>query len=277
MAIVWLASYPKSGNTWIRMFLRNYILDTSRPADLNQLAPFEGIDSDRSAFEQAAGGAIGDIQPGKDLAKLRPRAHRILARRTPGIFYAKSHAMLGVHEGSMTVSMDVTAGAIYIVRNPLDVCLSFASHYDLSIDDTIAVMADQGRWLEGNARHVPVMMSSWSMNVESWTHQDQATKLVLRYEDLQKNPRKQFLKVLKHLNIDRGDNARFKRALKFSSFSSLQQQEKDTGFMEGRSDQSLFFRQGRVEQWKDVLSASQIDRLCNDHGGMMQKFGYLPS
>lgn len=276
-AIVWLASYPKSGNTWIRMFLRNYLYNQPKPIDINAKPPFEAMDSDRQDFIRANGGALPEnLTASKILADLRPKAHKLVANKVKGLVFAKSHAMFGEHEGSLTLNMDVTAGSIYVVRNPLDIVPSFAKHYGISLDEAIDMMNDDGLWLEDNDRFVPVMMSSWQHNVYSWTIHDNPNLLVLKYEDLLRNPKKQFSRITTAFNLEPGNSSRLKRAIKFSDIGELRKQERQSGFRETLREGNVFFGKGQSDAWRQTLSVKQVDKLVAHSGEMMEKFGYLP-
>jgi hypothetical protein len=171
--------------------------------------------------------------------------------------------------------MDVTAGAIYIVRNPLDVTLSFADHYGLDIDGAIARMADETSVTGISPKHAPAVITSWSKHVESWTGQPNPQLHVMRYEDMLAKPVKTFGKLCKFLGLD-VPHPRLMKAIKFSSFKTLQKLEADKGFTERSDFSEKFFRKGEAEQWRKELTAEQVQRICELHETQMRRFGYLP-
>jgi hypothetical protein len=122
---------------------------------------------------------------------------------------------------------------------------------------------------------VPQVISSWSVHVESWTARGEAGVLVLRYEDLLDNPLKGFRKVESFLGVKK-DPARLKKAVRFSAFEQLKQQERKDGFIEKHENAKVFFRRGRRDQWRDRLDEEQVARIVDRHREQMARFRYLP-
>src|SRR5579872_4031158 len=134
--IVWLASYPKSGNTWVRAFLHNFMRDPDRSYDINRLSDLTVGDSQIHWYQE-----IID-KPGSEFTipevrLMRPQVHRRLTTVSPDTIIVKTHNALVEDDGHPMVTMDVTAGAIYAVRNPLDVAISLAHHHGIEIDRSI--------------------------------------------------------------------------------------------------------------------------------------------
>ena len=122
---------------------------------------------------------------------------------------------------------------------------------------------------------MPQVISSWSVNVQSWTREPRPEVLVLRYEDMLDNPIKVFRKLVSFLRQPK-DPQRLKKAIRFSSFDQLKQQEKRSGFIEKHENANLFFRQGRKNQWRDKLTHEQVRKVIDNHGEQMARFKYLP-
>jgi hypothetical protein len=136
--IVWLASYPKSGNTWFRVFLANYLEDRDRPVSINALGSgagmTHGIASARHLFSEMLAIDAGDFSH-EEYDCMRPDAYRALARRAQETPYLKVHdANVATADGEPLIPPDGTACALYFVRNPLDVAVSFANHSRQSLD-----------------------------------------------------------------------------------------------------------------------------------------------
>src|ERR1043165_1277997 len=128
--IVWLASYPKSGNTWTRAFLHNLVHVTSGNAQvqqINDLTQHSMGSAARPLFKEILGFA-----PTKEhqdqVAAARARVQQYIADSVEGLIFVKTHQALVVDRGHITINFAVTSGAIYIVRNPLDVAISYAHH-----------------------------------------------------------------------------------------------------------------------------------------------------
>jgi len=273
--IVWLASYPKSGNTWVRAFLDNLLHDARKPLS---------VDRPSGMFAQGESAIgwyrIADPRPPAhwttaDIARLRPRVHKMIADSAKGTVFCKTHNALTTINGHATVNMAVSAGAIYIVRNPLDIVLSFADFQACSTDMAITIMATDGFATPTNDRNVSEHMASWSQHVASWTTGDNRGVHVVRYEDLLEQPVKSFTAISRYLG-QKFDRKRIERAIGHASFDSLRRQEQQQGFSEKPAHQKAFFRKGTAGQWRQELSADQAARVIADHREQMARFGYLP-
>jgi hypothetical protein len=277
--IVWVASYPKSGNTWIRAFLHNLVrLRTGEDGeqDINEMARFSTWDLDKKRYAKFLGFEPDNTAHRSEIAATRHAVHRQIADSIDGLLFIKTHNCLVMDRGHSTINFDVTAGAIYVVRNPLDVAISYAHHSGVTIDDAIARMAVTDAETAGSDSAVYEVHGSWSQHVWSWTRNPHRALHVVRYEDLLADTQSAFAAMARHLLLD-STRRRLIKAIEQSSFARLQAQEREKGFRErpASADQN-FFREGRAGQWKDVLTPAQIDRVVRDHGEQMQRFGYLP-
>lgn len=272
-AIVWLASYPKSGNTWLRAFLVNLIADRREPVPFSEYRRYATNEAAAIWFEKHLG---GEVRPGqlREVAALRPRVQREIAATGRPLRLVKTHNNLGQVFGHPQINAEVTAAAIYLVRNPLDVVISFAHHNGATIDETIAVMARRDTRSRMRPDRVFEWSGDWSSHVESWTGQPREHLCILRYEDLLDRPQEEFARVAEFLQID-ADEDRIRRAVETSSFDRLQRMESETGFDEKPAGVERFFRAGRKDQWREVLTADQRRRITTRHRTQMARFGYL--
>jgi hypothetical protein len=273
-SIVWLASYPKSGNTWVRAFLQNYLDAAERPSDINALDRYFADESKPNWYAPYVKGALTDL----DLAQicaLRPQVHRDIAASRAGSILVKTHNILGEYDGMPLHEMSVTAGAVYVVRNPLDVVLSLADHFGLSVDEAIAFMNNEATGSPTDEANVASVLSSWSAHVRSWTASGGDAACVLRYEDLLVKPAKGFRNLVHFLGLT-PDPALLRRAIRHSSFPELRKQEQRQGFIERSPNSRRFFRAGRKDQWRTGLGREQVGRIVDAHREQMQRFKYLP-
>jgi len=273
--IIWLASYPKSGNTWLRAYLHNLMrnaMEPIAPNRLNELTLGDGMV--RFFAAHTKGRATIDMELA-EIAALRSAVQRDLAASSRDSVLVKTHNWLGLDHGHPCIDMNLTAGAIYVVRNPLDVVLSLADHFGIDTDQAIAQMADpNARTL--NLRHrVPDVMSSWSNHVRSWTERPNPRLHVMRYEDMLAKPNAAFTALTRFLGLP-ASNERIARAVRFSSFDTLQGLEARQGFVERSSHSRAFFRQGQAGQWRKVLTPDQVRLICQQHREPMRAFGYWP-
>ena len=137
--IIWLASYPKSGNTWARAFLHNLFSDVKKPFDINKMDEVVGNEAALPNFLPFASTSWQTWTP-DDVALWRPLAQKRLSDSKPHNIFCKTHLAALRVRGHPTISPEATGGAVYIVRNPLDIVPSLADHPGLSIDRAIAMM-----------------------------------------------------------------------------------------------------------------------------------------
>ena len=270
--IVWLASYPKSGNTWLRAFLHNVLHDKGGPLDLNALAKSSRSDAWRPDFEHVADqplDALGDA----GIAALRADVQRSLARSGSANMLIKTHSALTRIGGKPSHAIDVTAGAVYLVRDPRDVAVSYADHLAVTIDRVIEIMATEHAHTQLDETHVTEFPGSWSQNVATWTAPGNDSVHTVRYEDLLCDPETSFAGVLRFLGLT-SDEQVFRRALANTSFRQLSRQERTSGFIERSHRQDQFFRAGQSGTWRQVLTDEQSARIVADHGTQMARFGY---
>ena len=253
--IVWLASYPKSGNTWLRAFLANLVADAGGPVPLADLPQFCDDEARPELFSALAGRPSTELTF-DEICALRPRVHADIAARSPGTRLVKTHNCAGFVGSHPLHNASVTAGAIYVVRNPLDVAVSMAHHFGLDVDAAIERLGDDRVATANDTLFVTQMLGSWSHHVASWADLASARILVLRYEDLIADPVAQFSRAAGLLGLG-GDRGRIERAVANASFETLASLERSEGFAEASGKSTRFFREGRPDQWREVLTPAQ--------------------
>lgn len=272
--ILWLASYPKSGNTWMRAFLANLILDAPEPLPLKRIGEACPSEPAEVWFRPFAKGKVADLKA-REVAALRTKAQERVVSLNKNVVPMKTHSYLGEDCGKPIISMTATYGAIYIIRDPRDVAVSAADHFGKTLDGMIEMMADPlaiAMPMPGTIVHE--LQSSWSNHVESWTKWNHPGIFVVRYEDLLADPLDQFGRVARRFRITT-DPARIRKAVEFCSFKQLQKMEAEQGFVERSMHSAKFFRAGQSGGWQDKLTAEQVKRIETDHAAQMKRFGYL--
>lgn len=274
-SIVWLASYPKSGNTWVRMLLNNYFLGDVERQNLNSLDLTTFGGSSKSSYRRVTDQNV-DALSDAEIMSLTAKAHGFIAAQQEGAAFVKTHNLLSDLHGNPLITPTVTQGAIYIVRNPLDTVISVADHFGLSLDKAIDFMNNNNASTAPNERMVRQIFCSWSENVGSWTARPPFPVWTVRYEDLHSDTEKVMIALLRFLGAEI-DHKKVQRSIKQSSFKALKSMEKRDGFTEKSQHSKAFFRSGKTGQWKSKLSQAQIQRLIIPNRVQMQRFGYLPT
>jgi hypothetical protein len=263
--ISWLASYPKSGNTWARLLLSAYHHDG--PANIND-AIGTG-DANRVMYQSACVRPITMLSRSEQVL-LRPAAllnmlymnqHRPLVTKT----HFANCELFGVR----MVPPAMTQGAVYLVRDPRDVAVSLSKHYGKTIDEAIDMMADEQRHIGGDDE-ITHMLSTWSNHVKSWGSGEPEVTLV-KYEDMIADTADALERMLLTFGIN-PDAARIERAVAACELDRLKSQEDARGFKEASKKADRFFGDG--EGWREVLSDEQLRRVQKDHGKMMVEIGY---
>jgi hypothetical protein len=273
--IIWLASYPKSGNTWTRTFLSNLVTimaGEQEALDINSINRFSLGENMISFYKDILGYAPGPEHK-QQIADTRHQVQAAIADQFEGLIFTKTHNALIVDHGQSIINFAATAGAIYIVRNPLDVAISLSYHMARTIDEAIDVMGTRSMETPINDKRVHEVWGSWSQHVESWTRKPHQAIYVMRYEDMLSEPEKIFGGLARHLLLN-PTPAELKLAIARSSFDAVQAQEDAEGFKEKPAHAERFFREGRAGQWKEMLTPTQVERIVATHGEQMKRFGY---
>jgi aryl sulfotransferase len=265
--LYWLASYPKSGNTWLRLLLHSY-LASGAAVDINNMALDGWSVNQRALFDEAIGVSASDLTDAEILTWW-PWALREWARARTEPAYLKTHA----HERSS----DFTLGAIYLVRDPRDVAMSLARHLNCSVDAAIAVMGTQNQTMSRSRyrlqSHLVQCWGSWSQNVENWMAPAPFPIHVLPYEKIRADPVAALVELLPTLGLSVNHEAA-KAAAKSTALETLRKQEASQGFAEAVGPHR-FFGDGRIEGWREGLTHAQISRIEGDHGQVMARLGYI--
>jgi hypothetical protein len=276
--IVWLASYPKSGNTWLRMYLYQLVrilgAHPREEHELNKLDRASGYEAKLfGLFDQFLGKPLAQATP-IEVMSIRALVHATVAERMPAITMLKTHNLMGEINGMPTINTAVSVGAIYIVRDPRDVAVSLARHLGSTVDDAIAVMNSPGFVTGNDVETAFEIWGSWSQHVESWTLNPDPSLLVIRYEDMMDRPTETFTAIARHIG-QAATADQIAEAIELSSFDKLKRQEEDLGFRELSPRADRFFATGKAGSWRNKLNPAQAKSISRSHGTLMSKFGYL--
>ncbi len=257
--IIWLASFPKSGNTWVRTFLANYFLGEKREIGINALREFTLSDSRLDFYKKATGGRFAPEGDLSDYMRARAMALPLIAGAREGNHFVKTHQILDAIDGEPLIPPALTAAAIYILRNPFDVAPSFARHTGSSLDDTIARMVSATS-IVGSGTGIFEVLGRWDDHVTSWTSAPGLPRVTVRYEDLLADPKRGFLPIFDFLQVTPHPQ-RLKKTIRATSFDALRKQEDESGFIERPAGMDKFFHSGRAGGWRETLNDAQVATL----------------
>lgn len=276
--LVWIASYPKSGNTWFRAFLSAYLNESSE-LQLNSLTA-DALFSSREIFD-----LLSDIDSSylyeEEVKDLIPDVYTAFSEESEKLLFIKVHDAYTLNRnGVPIIPGEVSQAVIYIIRNPLDIVSSFAHHMGSSTDHAIrtmnrsnATLASQKGELNTNSQ-LRQLLLNWSEHVSSWTTQSEIPVLVLRYEDMLQNARRVFTSAIEYLGLPL-NASKIEYAIGETAFSKLKEKEQAHGFIEKLPASSSFFRSGTKENWKHELTQAEVQKMIQVHAPMMQQYGYL--
>lgn len=286
---IWLASYPKSGNTWLRAFLQAYMYGGGK-VDINRMHALSCSDTETTPYHQASSVPLGNLRPIETML-LRPAALLNLQKLVvvDGMVrdhFIKTHCAYARVCGIELFPKVITRKAIYIIRDPRDVAVSYA-HYSTTNQNEVDYLDVINNAMNSSTNfmikdNICYFLGTWRDHVSSWTEvapKQGIDVLVIKYEDMVRAPNTVFRKVLDFLQVD-FDRKLFSRSVEATSFKNMQRQEKEspTGFKEnpaGFSD--VFFRRGLVGSWREELPASYAELIEAHHGEVMATHKYKPS
>ncbi|MEL6477370.1 MAG: sulfotransferase domain-containing protein [Pseudomonadota bacterium] len=271
-SIIWLASYPKSGNTWLRVFLANYFLGADHPLPLDQMHHVSFGDSALAPLAELAKCDPRRLAP-KDLMALRQQRLRAVSLRGDANF-VKTHNANGQVASADLIPPEVTRAAIHLVRDPRDLALSYADHWGISVAEAVKQMSDPKNRVDHTPKTVAQYLGSWSDHTLSWASAQRFPVITLRYEDLLADPDVSFTRLLHAIGAP-VDPAIVSQSVAFSNFDQLSSQEARSGFEEKGHTQAQFFRKGTAGHWQRSLDPRLADQIAQDHRQVMQRFGYL--
>ncbi|MEL6197190.1 MAG: sulfotransferase domain-containing protein [Pseudomonadota bacterium] len=271
--LVWLASFPKSGNTWTRVFLANYLLNRETPMPINEVHRLGMGDSVPAAYAKISAPVPFDPTSLEQSLALRPRMLAAIAANGADVNFVKTHNANERAFGQALVPKAMTKSAVYIVRHPLDVACSYARHYGMTVEKAVKAMNRPDNIILGDPGNVPQYLGSWAGHVRSWTRHRDFPVLLLRYEDMIEDPETAFGRLLTHIGVP-PDAERLTRAIGFSSFDEVARQEREGGFVEKSQHGDRFFHSGGSGKWRDQVPDAVAAQFAEANAKAMKARGY---
>jgi hypothetical protein len=276
--IIWIASYPKSGNTWMRVYLYHLMrIMRGLPRAENDLHELDKSSTYEARlyglFEQFLDKPLVTATE-DEVHQIRPQVQAAIAERTHGVALVKTHNVMGQMNGVPVIDLRVSAGTIYVVRDPRDIAMSLADQLGGSIDQAIDILSTSGFRTKNTAEAAYEIWGSWSEHTFSWTVKPHEAVIVVRYEDMADKAEETFSAVAAHLQ-QTPTMEQVSEAIALSSFDKMRALEEAHDFRETPETAERFFREGKSGGWREKMTPEQIQRIVDDHGEQMEKFGYL--
>lgn len=276
--IMWLASYPKSGNTWMRALLSSYIFEKHHKKDTDVFSKIKSIRS--FPVKQAFNGIVDEEMLKKN--KFEVFKHFIKAQekinKDPKLHIIKTHNFCGAVNGNFFTNKENTIGSIYMVRDPRSVAVSWAHHANISYEESVNLMLDDKR-IATHDEYYPEARLSWKTNLLSWLNLP-SPKLLIKYEDLLKETTNVLKTTIKFINPFIGnkikiDEEKILKVVEECKFENLKNLENEKGFIEKLSSENNFFRKGQSSEWEEALPTELVKKLEQNFSKEMIKLGYL--
>ena len=278
--IIWLASYPKSGNTLLRSILSSYFLSNDgefKFENLYQISQFPLLKHFTSINV--------DINEDKAIFKNSINAQNFINKEKGKVRFFKTHSSFSKIDNYNFTDLQNTLGVIYIVRDPRNVVNSLAHHYNFSIDEAIDTMIDKKKFMSRTDKNAEVFAGSWNFNYYSWKNLDQHKKyFLIKYEDLITNKKSIILKVFKFLNslgmkFDI-DMIKLNKVIKSTEFEEMKILEQKETFTEAMIDEKtgrrkIFFNLGPKNDWRLNLDKKNKEKIEKAFSKEMEELGYL--
>ena len=278
--IIWLASYPKSGNTWVRSFLSAYYYTNDGKFSFDLLKKIKQFPS-KEFFDMK----LRDVD---EASKSWLIAQKRIKENKQTIFL-KTHNIYGAYKGNSFTSEEFTAGAIYIVRDPRNVLTSMMNHYSLNESEALRMISSIYRNLrdENDVDNYASysFISSWSNNYNSWKKSKNIKKLFIKYEDLENDAYNSFSKIINFANnlIKKEKNIDYKKfvsSIETTKFDLLKKKEEKEGFHEAvyslkEKKIKPFFNLGNENKYKKLLKKETSKSIEDIFEKEMKELGYL--
>tara|TARA_Y100000591_G_C21701024_1_gene628297 strand:+ start:78 stop:920 length:843 start_codon:yes stop_codon:yes gene_type:complete len=278
--IIWLASYPKSGNTWIRAFISTLLFSKDGINDFSNLSKIRQFPN-RDLFKNF----VKNFQDPKEIYTNWKNAQDLINLDNKIKFFKTHHVNCEVENFKFTDN-DNSLGVIHIVRDPRTVLVSLKKHFKLNDfqkakniilnENSCVGFVKKDSNNKSLLNKVPTLIGSWGLNYLSWKNKIQ-NYLLIKYEDLVSNPNEEFYKIsnyLEKLINCKFDKYKIDNAIKTTSFDNLQKLEKNGLFKEYEQNMN-FFHLGPKNNWKTQLDTKIVDEINIKFKNEMLELGYL--
>ncbi len=277
--IIWIASYPKSGNTWIRSFLTAYYFCEDGIFDIDKLNYIQDYPN-KQFFKN-------EVKEGEIHNHWEESQRIILAEKK--IKFLKTHNSLITAFGNEFTKPKYSLGVIYIIRDPRNVITSVKNHNDFQTYDKALEFMQNENTVISDYKHLnnhakTNIINSWRINYQSWLSNNRFRRFTVKYEDLIEKTDQTLRDLIIFVNtICRFNNGidikKFNNAVQSTTFDKLQNLENSGRFSESvysdkTKEKIKFFYLGPKNNWKEKLSKSLIDKMNDYYKDDLKKLNY---
>ena len=279
--IIWIASYPKSGNTWLRSLLCSYFYSHDGSFNFNLLKNINSFPAENhfKNYEDK-------FEKPEDTAKYWITEQEKI-NQSKKIKFFKTHSALCKINNFRFTNTSNTLGAIYIIRDPRNVITSLSNHYQISKEEALNFMLDEKRGIVSKVKNrylgfQPLL--SWLLNQKSWIDNKSFPVFSVRYEDLELETYNTFIKILEFINSltknnDPVDKDKIKKCIENCSFDKMKKEEKERGFAEAikkkDTDEKIkFFNLGKDNDYKKLLNKKLLFQMNEIFKNEIKQYNY---
>ena len=266
--IIWLSSYPKSGNTWVRSLLSSYYFSDTGNFNFELLKNI-------NVYPQQKYFDVKINKPGEISLHWDISQKKIISEKKIKIL--KTHNSLLALNGKNFTKPEYTLGIIYVVRDPRNVITSLKNHYDLDYEQSLDFMINEKKYIydiqEKNDYADFHFLSSWSNHYKSWINNNLFKKMVIKYEDLENDTFKTLKNLIIYINTlnqtkDKVDEKKINNCIKTTNFEILKNKEKKEGFLENvyskKTNKKIdFFNLGPKNKWRKIVPKEFHEKINN--------------
>lgn len=274
--IIFLASFPKSGNTWMRSFLAALLKEGKELESFDDLKSDWGILSSRGLIDRLLGIDTGD-ESQINVQKLRYEAYAFGATELEEDQFVKTHDT-PFYKGIPIIPKEIVKQVVLIVRNPFDMVASFANHMSCSLEKAVFALNSGSTALAKSANkqggQVAQYMGSWSDFYNCWKNTFRSKITIIRYEDMLNDSLITFKKVVESTGLKYSDED-IQSAIEATRFDKLQKLEKEQGFKEKSVKTEQFFRQGKAGNWRNEITQEMAEQIIDRHYSTLLELNYI--
>ena len=285
--IIWIASYPKSGNTWMRALVSSYLFSDDGNFNFELLKNIEQFSSKNISLKLNK-----DVGYQMRISKSWIPSQELINRDKKIRFFKTHNAICSINGNKFTDEFN-TLAAIYLVRDPRNIITSLANHYELSLEETFSFLTNKKKIIfpikaEDKKKDINEpedfnFLGDWSSHYRSWKNINFCPIKIIKYEDLLIDSEKVFVSILtflkKFLEI-KLDEKKIKNVLRATTFKNLSQMEKSEGFVESATSKKTmkkinFFNLGKKNNWKNLLDPKIEKKIIEVFSKEMKELRYI--